>query len=164
MTNRIRVKMGSIEIEYEGSEEFLKNELLKFISSISDIQRESGLIAEGEKTDMLTEKEGEKITPPSLLKLTTQTIASKLHTKTGPDLVMAACAHLAFSKGKQSFTRQEILDDMKSDSSHFKKSYSNNLSSYLESLIKGGKLNGVAKDTYALNDSAAEDLRKRIAT
>ena len=37
MTSRIRIKMGTIEVDYEGSEEFLKNDLLGLLESIVTI-------------------------------------------------------------------------------------------------------------------------------
>src|SRR4030067_2424975 len=75
------------------------------------------------------------LTPPdSSLQLTTGTIAARFNVKTGPDLVLAAATHLVLIKGKQSFNRQQIIDEIKSASSYYKQSYLNNLRVRLKSI------------------------------
>ena len=55
------------------------------------------------------------------LQMTTNTIAAKLDVKTGTDLALAACAHLALVKGADTFTRANILGEMKLASNYYKK-------------------------------------------
>lgn len=43
MTSKIRIKMGPIEVEYEGSENFLKEELPELLGTVSNLYKESGL-------------------------------------------------------------------------------------------------------------------------
>lgn len=40
-TSKIRIKLGAIEVEYEGSESFLKEELLALLSAVSDLYQRS---------------------------------------------------------------------------------------------------------------------------
>ena len=42
-TAKMRIKMGPIEIEYEGSEDFLKQELTDLLSAVSKLYQDSGL-------------------------------------------------------------------------------------------------------------------------
>jgi hypothetical protein len=35
MTSKIRIKLGAIEVEYEGSEQFLKEELPQLLTAVS---------------------------------------------------------------------------------------------------------------------------------
>jgi hypothetical protein len=42
MTSKIKIKMGAIEIDYEGSEEFLKEELPSLLKTVSDLYKSSG--------------------------------------------------------------------------------------------------------------------------
>lgn len=82
MSSKIRIKIGEIEVEYEGTEEFLKKELPELLKTVSELYRP--LNAGG----------GSTFVPPSNLQLSTANIAAKLDAKTGPDVVIAACAHL----------------------------------------------------------------------
>jgi hypothetical protein len=156
--------MGAIEVEYEGTEEFLKGELLKFMSSVLDLYKESGLVSAAEKTGAPGGNEAQKTTPSGgKLQWTTETIASKLKCKTGPDLIIAACAHLTFVVEQQSFTKSEIHEKMKTAKGHYKETYFSNLTSYIQRLVRKGKLNEISKDTYALNDKFRTELENLLA-
>ena len=106
MSTKVKIKIGSVEVDFEGSEEFLKSELMKLVTSVSELSKESGMVVHPDEPGLLGQEEGKTI------QWSTDTIASKLACKTGPDLVLAACAHLKFVIGKTSFKRLEILEDM----------------------------------------------------
>ncbi len=155
MSTKVRIKIGSVEIDFEGSEEFLKSELMKLVSSLSELSKESGMDTPPDEPGLPGQEDGITI------QWSTDTIASKLACKTGPDLVLAACAHLKFAIGKTSFKRLEILEDMQTATGHYKDSFASNLTYYLKGLIKKDKLNELtAKDTYALNQKAIKELRQ----
>lgn len=161
MSSKIKIKVGPIEVECEASEEFIKNELLKMLSSVSELYKESDLTIANE-TPPLGEK-GKGAPSNAKISWSTGTIASKLNSKTGADLIIASCAHLAFVAGKKSFTREEIHNKMKTATGSYKKTYSPNLSSYLQTLVKNDKLNELSeKDTYALNESHRKKLEKQL--
>jgi len=40
-TSKIKIKLGAIEVEYEGSESFLKEELPQLLSAVSDLYAKS---------------------------------------------------------------------------------------------------------------------------
>ena len=46
MKSRIRLKMGDSEVEYEGSEDFVKSELLSLVSQVAGLYRESSIGAD----------------------------------------------------------------------------------------------------------------------
>ncbi len=152
--------MGPIEIEYEGSEEFLKGELLGLLTAISSLYKQSGLVSNSEPSKL-----GAKTTPPgnpTKLQLTTASIAAKLSSKSGSDLVLAACTRLTFVSGQDLCTRNQINDEMKAATGYYKTSYTSNLSNYLQTLVKEQKLNEQAADTYALTPDTKTDLEKRL--
>lgn len=164
MESKIKIKMGPIEIEYEGSEAFLKEELPALLAAVSDLYKESGItdpVDAGESTGAAPApaSAGSKGTVQS----TTGSIAAQLGAKSGPDLIMAAAARLTLSLGLGSFGRSQITAEMKSASAYYKKTYVNNLSKYLNQLVKDGKLLETAKDIYALSASAKSSLEARIA-
>jgi hypothetical protein len=153
MSSKIRIKVGDIEVEYEGAEDFLKKELPELLKAVSNLQ----------------------YVPPHLrtpgsggfskddIKLTTSNIAAKLNCKSGPDLVMAACAHLYFVEKKDTFERKTILREMKRATSYYKSSYSNNLSSSLKSLVEDDKLTEPSTNVFSLHANTVKDLHARLA-
>jgi hypothetical protein len=161
MTSKVRIKMGPIEVDYEGSEEFLKEELVNLLTSVSKLYKESGMASA-----VLTPDSGGAGSGSGAAKTvqgTSATIAAKLGVDSGPDLVMAACARLTFVLRKQAFSRKEILEEMKTASGYYKKSYSNNLSTYLQGLVSDGKLLETSTDNYSLNSPTKSNLEERLA-
>ena len=160
MSTKIRIKIGSVEVDFEGSEEFLKSEFMKLVSSVSELSKEGGLGIPPGEAGVSDQEEGKTI------QWSTDTIASKLACKTGPDLVLAASAHLAFTDGKKSYTRKEIHEEMKTATGHYKESFSGgNLTRYFKGLVKKGKLNELATGKiYALSQETFTKLRQNLAS
>ena len=46
MTSKIRIKLGAIEVEYEGSEQFLKEELPQLLTAVSELYAKSAALKE----------------------------------------------------------------------------------------------------------------------
>lgn len=163
MTSKIRIKLGPIEVEYEGSEEFLKKELPDFLSAISQLYRESGvnLIS---SVPSANQQLGQTDAGSQAIVGTTGTIAAKLNVTSGPDLAVAAAVRLMLGLGQGSFTRDQLLTEMKSASSYYKKSYRSNLSNMLSGLVKSSRFVETAKDTYALSANTKTDMESRLAS
>lgn len=162
MESKIRIKMGPIDVEYEGSESFLKQELPELIKTISDLYRAANFPPERE--DDSADKQGNAAKKDqSSLQLSTASIASKLGCKSGSDLAIAAAAHLTFVKGLSVFSRQALLEEMKTATSFYKATYSNNLSKTLGTLMKSA-LNEPSSGKYALTEGKKETLRPTLAS
>ena len=43
MTSKIRIKLGPIEVEYEGTESFLKEELPQLLEAVANLYKQSGI-------------------------------------------------------------------------------------------------------------------------
>ena len=97
------------------------------------------------------------------LDLSTDTIATIINAASGPDLIVAAAAHLHFAQGKAKFSRQELTAEMRTAPGHFKDTFINNLSKYLTGLTKADRLRLVAKDTYALANKTRQELETTLA-
>ena len=106
MTSKIKVKVGAIELEFEGSEDYMRQELPALIELLNTLTPELEDMPE-EESDVL---EAPVDPTKQKLQMTTNTIAAKLDVKTDADLAFAACAHLALVKGADTFTRANILD------------------------------------------------------
>ena len=159
MTSKIKIKMGAIEIEYEGSEQFLKDELPELLSAVSNLYKASAPLIDASNVVTGTEVGSDK---SSEIVGTTGTLAAELGGGTGPDLAMSAAARLTFVLKKDKYSRNEILEEMKSASAYYKTSYSSNLTSILNGLIKNKKLMEPAKDTYSLSADSRKSLEAKL--
>jgi hypothetical protein len=157
MESKIKIKLGPIEVEYEGSEAFLKKELPELIKTVTDLYKSTDI-----KIDKLAEEVQGKKSHGGKLQLSTASIASKLSASSGSDLILAAAAHLTFSKQIEVFTRKQLLAEMKSASGYFKTSYSNNLSENIKTLLKD-KLNEPSSGHYSLTANARKNVESRLA-
>lgn len=166
LTVKLRIRLGAVEIEYEGSEDFLKAELQTILSKVSTLQESVGnptpmTVPENGATNGAATPTNEGANPP--LQMTTNNIATKLGAKTGAALVIAACAHLALVKGKEKFSRKEISEEIQTATSYYKQNHLKNLSQSLQSLVSGDKLNEPARETYALTHQEKTRIESILA-
>ncbi len=151
--SKIRIRVGDIEIEFEGSEEFIKEQIPELLQEIADMK---GPFIKEEAEEMSTDEH------QKFIDLSVETIAEKIGVKTGKELVVATAAYLTFAKNLPSFSRREILNAMKDASHHYQKNYSKNLSRYLQPLLRDGVLNQTSSGTYALSAAARKELEQKI--
>jgi len=157
--SKIKIKYGDIELEFEGSEKFIKSEITNFFNSLINVKE---VPDKPEKPNPSAKIEGKQLSKATH-SLSTSSFASKLGCKSGAELVIAATASLHFGKEKESFTREEILKEMKSAPAYFKKNYVNNLFSHLNRLVKQGKISHIAENTYSLHADTVTELSNKIA-
>lgn len=157
MESKIKIKLGPIEVEYEGSESFLKQELPALIKTVTELSKSAGVTLGNIETDH------DKSKPDAgRLQLSTTSIATKMSCSSGADLVLAAAAHLTLAKKMEVFSRKQLLDDMKTASGFYKSTHRDNLSTYLKSLLKD-KLNERSAGQYSLSASARKELESKLA-
>lgn len=160
-TAKMRIKMGPIEIDYEGSEDFLKQELPAILTAVSSLHKESGLVENSPPgANSGNGAAGSNQTAPIGMSVTT--ISAKLGVKSGADLALAAAARLTRG-GSSSFSRQQLLDEMKAATGFYKTTIRSNLSNYLLTLVKEGKLQETAKDTYSLSMATKTEIEAKLA-
>ena len=164
MTTKLRIRIGNVEVEYEGQESFLNKKLPELIANVAKIEG-TGSMTLDESVEQGDIKRTIKRTGTGKGKITgtTNTLASKLGCESGPALILAAATRLTLVLGKSSFTRKELLNEMKSASTYYKKSYASNLTQNLNTLIKSNKLNESAKDTYSLAAKTRAGLEKKLS-
>lgn len=156
---KIRIKVGDVEIDYEGDAAFLKDNLLAVCQELSKLNEHIPAARTPKHPKPNDDHAGAK----PVGKHSTVTIATILGAKTGPELVMVAAAYLHFSEGKAEFTRSQILDAMKTATGYWKESYSNNLTAGLKNLTKADKLRVVKDDTYSLPAKESARLEAELA-
>lgn len=172
-TSKIRIKLGAIEVEYEGSETFLKEELPALLSAVSDLYQKSqasnfpnddgidslGGSAPANGAGNLNGAGGAQSTSSIG---TTTSIAARLKVNSGPELAIAAAARLALGEGRPVFTRKQLIAEMKSAPNYYKENYLKNLSSTIHRLLKDGKLNEPSTGNLTLTASYKSELESRL--
>jgi len=161
MQTKIRIRIGQIELEYEGEELFLQGGLLSLLKEVFKVAEEARIPIQVPPagTPATTAAQG------ALLQGTTGAFAAKLKVESEQDLIIAVAARLTLVSGEASFNRDTILAEMKSATAYYKQSYSGgNLTQALNALVKQGKLTELAKDTYALTAATKKQLETTIAS
>lgn len=161
-TGKIRIKIGAIEIDYEGSESFLKQELPDLLSAVSKLHEAIGLPLKQPFDNGASSKTGGNETS-NLAKnaMSVTTIAAKIGAKSGSELLLAAGARLSRS-GSLTFTRQALLDEMKLAAGFYKATYRSNFSNYLLTLVKDGKFQETSKDSYSLSMATKNEIEAKL--
>jgi hypothetical protein len=160
--SKIKIKLGPIEIEYKGSETFLKEELPQLLSAVSDLYAKSHSSINDSPTNPIKDATSPDDLKKPPLEATTGSIAAKLNVKSGPELILAAAARLTLVLGTPKFSRQQISDEMKTATAYYKATYLSNLSMSIASLVKGKKLNEPTTGNYALTAASLKELEQRI--
>lgn len=164
---KISIRINAWEINYEGSEEFLKSDLRSVLDNLFESKiwenrfldytnPDNSAIQNSTDTEIGIERKQYEITMSSL--------CAKLACETGADLVLAACAHLTLVDGLEYLERREILNRMKDASRYYKESFGSNLSKYFQTLVKQGKLIERKNDVYFLTPNALDEMEVAIAS
>ncbi len=162
MNSKLRIKIGAVELEYEGATDFSIESIKDLFSHLEVLSQSKTIQAHSTPNPMVVSQ-----VPPSgasaVLNLHTNSIASKLAVQGGPDLALAAAAHMQIVQQKNSFSRSELLADMKSATSHYKKTMLSNLSTTIDRLVKSGKINQISSDSFSLSASTLAELENQLA-
>jgi hypothetical protein len=165
MESRIRIKIGPFEAEGEGTETFIKDTFPDIVSAVLDLHRNSHLPVPLVEAEQFPPADTTGVVLPAVsVAGTTKTMAAKLGVKSGADLLLAAAAHLTFVAEHETFSRQQLLDDAKTASGYCNRNFSKNLSNYLDSAIKQGKLIETAAKTYTLTSQARSQMEAQLAS
>ncbi|MBI1218484.1 MAG: hypothetical protein GC186_08035 [Rhodobacteraceae bacterium] len=162
---KIKLKVGSIELEYEGDPAFLKEGLESLLVTMTDLAK----IAPSEEPAMEQEQEAtvpreKTVKPPNGHQLSTSTLAAHLGAKTCPELVVCALANLELIQGKSGAVRKEISDQMKSATAYYKSSMQGgNLTTALSNLTKAKRINDIGSGRFSLNATERTSLEAKIA-
>ena len=165
---RLRIKNSTTELEFEGD---FDREGKVLSSVVMPLLAQSFLIGPSPQVRVAT-----GMVPPDMargeqktnqktklqIESTTAEIAARLNVKTGNDLAVSAAAKLMFSDGKETFSRSDILTEMRSAVSFFQENYRKNLTRFINTLLKGRVLNERSKDVYALSHQATADLARKL--
>jgi hypothetical protein len=164
-TSKFRIKMGEVEVEYEGNDDFLKKELPDLLAAVSKLHKEAGVVPpRPEDGAALARPLARGNMSRQSLSGTTATIAAKLGGESGAELMVAAAAQLTFVQGKDEFTTKELRAACRGAKNLWKKSFANNFTNYLATLVKDHSLLEARTGVYALHAKKKQELEPRLAT
>jgi hypothetical protein len=159
-TSKIRIRVGQVEVEYEGEHAYLTTGLPKLIESL--IELGDGDAGEDDPAADNADDAAPKA-KKSAVTDTVAAVAARLDVKTGPDLVMAAAAQLTFVAGHDTFSRKVLLKAMRSATSYYQQSYRSNLSKILKTLLTGRRLTEPSSGMFALTAHERKQLEAKLS-
>lgn len=164
---KIRVKVGAMELEYEGDPAFLKDGLEELLTTMAGL---AGNTAQSSPDDVPatsatsdSHSGGEVAKAPGSISASTNTIAAHLGGGSGPELIICAVAQLELVQGKAGVSRSEILAEMKGATNYYNGDMSKNLTSNLASLTKAKRLNHLSGDRYSLTAPERQKVEEKVA-
>jgi hypothetical protein len=93
MSSRLRIKLGSVEFEYEGEAEFTQDSIKDLFSHMEKLSNRTAAISVEAESPSPDNEQAKPATSTGGIKLHTTSIASQLNTKTATDLAVAAAAY-----------------------------------------------------------------------
>ncbi len=156
MTIKLSTTIGDVSFDFEGTKDEYKDLVQPLVERA--LERNSSA---PRNQPVAVSTAG--VHPAPRQGVTVRTISARLRANGGSELLLAAAASLALVKGATQFTRQELHDEMKEAAGFYKTSYGSNLSNYIDTLMKKGSLLEMGKETYALSDSARQELEQKLA-
>lgn len=160
---RIKLKINEIEIEYEGQENFIKDELPNIIDKLAEHFNDINFTSPNNKSLPKGDDLDSFDNSNTVIDRSVSSIAISLNVANAPDLIIAAAAFLTFSKSKETFSRQDIHQAMKSAKGHYHKNMGSNLAKNLTSLVGSKRLNESSNGEYALTVKERMNLEKSLA-
>lgn len=154
---RIKIKLPNLEVEYEGTPNFLESGLLELTKKFGDFAKE-----EVSQLPLRDNQDDDTKTHEVHSSLTTIAIANRLGTKSGPELIIATMAKLKFTDGKDVVSADDIKTEMKEAHSIYKKSMTSNFDKNITNLVKQEMVNVVAAKRYSLSRKKIESIEKQI--
>lgn len=167
---KIKLKVGSMELEYEGDPSFLTGGI------------EALLVTMGDLVGKAPDEPSPVVVPAAHVQpangngngngvgviggqfnFSTNTIAAHLGANSCPELVICAMAQLELVQGRTASGRAAILAEMKSATSYFNENMRKNMSAALSSLTKSKRINQISTDSYALSATEKKKVEAKVA-
>ncbi|HKW54975.1 MAG TPA: hypothetical protein VJO12_14880 [Stellaceae bacterium] len=161
--SKLRIKLGDVEVEYEGEAAFVETGLIELVGKVQDMAAKSTPVMA--RSAMNAGKPGATpaSSPSTPVQMTTKSIATKMSAKKGPEVAKAAVAKLGILQGKPTFSRSEILEEMRTATGIFRPSMNGNMTPILNSLAQDDVIIESSPEVYALTPNGETQLRQQLA-
>lgn len=154
--SKIQIKIGIVEFSGEGNQDWLAAQFDKILAKMPELVKIEMAAPNGAPGQPPANPQGSSA--GGTINLSMVNISAKLNSKSGQDVATAAAAYLKFVLSKPSFTRDEILENMKKATGYYKASYNNNLTNILGALVKNGTLLESSTNNFSLQVNKETEL------
>lgn len=158
---RVRIKLGSVEIEFEGEGDFARSGVLGLLQEALALAPKS--VAPVDRIDEHGDPGAGQAVQEELGGVTVATIAAHLEPRGAQDLILCALARLQLLQGASEVSRDDIWEAMKGATGYFKASMNKNFPRDLARMVKRKKINEVASGMYSLTASTRKELEAKLA-
>jgi hypothetical protein len=162
MPERIRIKVGELELEWESDGSLSVENVTSLLREIETLSPAPLQTPAPPRPPVLPNANGAGAGLGEPQKLFVTSIAAKLSVKNGPDLARAAAAYLQITEAKESFSRTELLEAMRKAPMYFKTNMRKNLSPIISGLIPE-KFNQIGENRFSLTASEHAVLEAALA-
>ena len=156
--SKLSIKYGALALEYEGTDEFIKNGLLELLTDV--VETTKVIPASPIANEVPSAASGSSVPNVSV-----KTISTKLGNAKGSDLARAAAAFLTLVQNNETFSQADLLSAMKSATGVYKQStHGKNLGSIVSALMTSGFLIETSAGTYSVAQSSRDQLTGILAS
>ncbi|WP_083825444.1 hypothetical protein [Roseobacter litoralis] len=166
---KIRIKVGTMEIEYEGDPAFLDGGIETLLVTMGELSNHSGQFEDSKQDEHGPDYDEAAATTHTdnggqTYNFSTNAIATQYDSKSAADLLLCSVIQLQMVQGKDGCTRKEIIAAMKEANNFCKVSMrGGNLEKAFASLLKNKKLNKLHGGKYSLTASEKQNAEKQLA-
>lgn len=162
MGSKVTIKAGQVEFSYEGENDLSVKDIEELFSHIEGLCTKVAKDVIATPTPPPAAAAGEGVgASGEKINLHMNSIAEKLGTKSGTDLAVAAAASLQLVKDHETFSRADLLSEMKLATKYYKQSMNSNLTKSINTLLSN-KMNQNSNDKYSLKADVLLNLRKQL--
>lgn len=152
MDIEVKVSIGATALEYRGESDFFLEHIKGYLDQVNSALTNS----------KPTEIDGKPTKLEEMPAMTVKAVASKFSAASGPELALASLAQLGIIEGRETISRRELLEAMRSAVGYFKPSYASNLSKIIGGLEKEGIIIEIGKEKYSIGAPHIESMRTRL--
>ncbi|MFZ1679835.1 MAG: hypothetical protein WAT70_02350 [Rhizobiaceae bacterium] len=165
---KIRIKVGSMELEYEGDHSFLTGGIEVLLETMGGLaakvpEKIPQVIEAADQLPLVSGTSNNAAVVGGRYSFSTNTIAAHLEAKTAQELVICAMAQLELVQGKASSGRVAILTEMKNATTYYNENMRKNMTNALTRLTKSKRINQIATDSYALSANEKKKVEAKVA-
>lgn len=157
---KIRIKVGVMELDYEGDPSFQKDGLESLLATMGEL---STRVPSEPETVSNKANDVDSSSSSNGFDFSTSTIAARLDVKSGTELVVCALAKLELVDGGSGAKRSGIHEEMKTATAYYNKNIGSNLSASLKTLTKAKRIHLNATEVYSLSATERKSIEGKIA-
>lgn len=163
-TVKVHIKVGDMELSYEGDSSFLTGGIETLLSAMGEIYAKAPDLSTT-APNIATESHAPIAAGGAAgIKLSTNSIANHYGAKSASDLALCAIIQLQLVQGVSECSRDDVLSTMKTANNYYKASMKGgNLTKAIKVLVNNKKINELAGGKYSLTATERQNAEAQLA-